>query len=162
MYRKHIFRCKRNKRKGTPRQGGEFSVLLGFLERNPTTFAFPSKDPPPPFPKARRKKRNKGRAPPGTDPDYVPSVQTRKAAYTIFNGVVYRADGQRVSLQQFNTGLNPKRLVWIDSERRNMPRDEAIAAGLHDPNAEQVWVPEHRQYVRRDVAIRGGFDFIDE
>src|SRR5205807_1415523 len=35
----------------------DFKDFLEFLERNPTTFAFPSAEPPPPFPKARKKKK---------------------------------------------------------------------------------------------------------
>ena len=56
--RRHIlYRCPKHIRHREPAEAGTLKSFLGFLERNPTSFAFPSAEPPPPFPQARTKKK---------------------------------------------------------------------------------------------------------
>ncbi|KAF5382128.1 hypothetical protein D9615_004193 [Tricholomella constricta] len=89
---------------------------LKFLEVNPRTFAFPSENPPPPFPKARPKRK---------PPDQ--PARNRNGCEVHHCRLAHR--------MQPDEGLHnqpacPEDLVWVPELFRLLRRDEAIAAGL--------------------------------
>ncbi|KAF5377289.1 hypothetical protein D9615_006460 [Tricholomella constricta] len=99
--------CPRYTRKRRAPARLEHKNYLEFLEVNPRTFAFPSENPPPPFPKARPKRK---------PPD---QVNRRRLAHRM----------------QSDEGLHdqpacPEDLIWVPELFCLLRRDEAIAAGL--------------------------------